>query len=450
MISLPRSQVEMTDWDQQWQDKISKVVRRVAKDLIANDEAEISEVVRRRLFEDLGSEKMRRNVAKAFGDWCFERRAQLPPEWTAVDTVGDRGEGPGVSAAPLRGLLSVPSGDAVGLPAEVAGAAAVPADARHAGDAGAVDLHRGAGRLTARRAPSRSSRSVRRRSTSPGSEAWCWASSASRGSWRRSTPTSPASNPTPARSTPTPRGAAGHPPARRHGDPLRVVRRADRQGRAPAGAAVRARRAGAGHDLDRQRRGRAGGQGVLHPRVGADGFKVYHKAKMEKVVHDRRASLDEETEIKPAMRKLVEDEFRRGASIPVVPFPADSSTVPDSPRLTLVVARPDVRVGRRRSDPRADRRVDEESRQVVAALPGRARLVPQEARARPARQGGTVARVAARADARCARARSVAEFERADHPEIQAKVTDAEEKPRTRSGATTASWCWPTARSRAA
>ena len=87
VISLPRSQVEMTEWDQEWQDKISKVVRRVAKDLIANDETEISEVVRRRLFQDLGSEKIRRNVAKAFGDWCFERRAQLPPEWTAVDSA---------------------------------------------------------------------------------------------------------------------------------------------------------------------------------------------------------------------------------------------------------------------------------------------------------------------------------------------------------------------------
>ncbi len=87
VISLPRSQVEMTEWDQEWQDKISKVVRRVAKDLIANDEAEISEVVRRRLFQDLGSEKIRKNVARAFGDWCFERRAQLPPEWTAVDSA---------------------------------------------------------------------------------------------------------------------------------------------------------------------------------------------------------------------------------------------------------------------------------------------------------------------------------------------------------------------------
>lgn len=53
LISLSRSQVEMTDWDLTWQERLPKVVRRVAKDLIANDETEISEVVRRRLFEDL-------------------------------------------------------------------------------------------------------------------------------------------------------------------------------------------------------------------------------------------------------------------------------------------------------------------------------------------------------------------------------------------------------------
>lgn len=87
LISLPRSQVEMSDYDLQWQEKINKVVRRVAKDLIANDEAEISEVVRKRLFEDLGPEKTRSNVAKAYSLWCFERRNQLPPEWTAVDTA---------------------------------------------------------------------------------------------------------------------------------------------------------------------------------------------------------------------------------------------------------------------------------------------------------------------------------------------------------------------------
>ena len=87
VISLPRSQVEMTQWDQEWQDRITKVVRRVAKDLIANDESEISEVIRKRLFDDLGKPSVRRNAAGAYADWCYQRRSELPPEWTAVDTA---------------------------------------------------------------------------------------------------------------------------------------------------------------------------------------------------------------------------------------------------------------------------------------------------------------------------------------------------------------------------
>jgi hypothetical protein len=89
VISLPRSQVEMTPYDQLWQDKITKVVGAVAQQLIANDEAEISEVVRRRLFENLGKDSTRKAVAKAYADWCFERRAQLPPEVTARDASSE-------------------------------------------------------------------------------------------------------------------------------------------------------------------------------------------------------------------------------------------------------------------------------------------------------------------------------------------------------------------------
>lgn len=66
---------------------LTKVVRRVARDLIANDEAEIAEVVRRRLFEDLGDERIRKRVARDYADWCFERSARLPAEWMAVDTT---------------------------------------------------------------------------------------------------------------------------------------------------------------------------------------------------------------------------------------------------------------------------------------------------------------------------------------------------------------------------
>src|SRR5262249_19808265 len=76
-------------------------------------------------------------------------------------------------------------------------------------------------------------------------------------------------------------------------------------------------------------------------KVGSDGFRIGYQPTMKKVVSDRRASLDEETEIKPAMRKLVEDEFRRGAGIPVVAFPRDGAEIPDTPRLTLIVADPE-------------------------------------------------------------------------------------------------------------
>jgi hypothetical protein len=77
-------------------------------------------------------------------------------------------------------------------------------------------------------------------------------------------------------------------------------------------------------------------------KIGSDGFKITHQPTMKKVVSDRRASLDDETEIKPALCKIVEDEFRRGASLPLVPFPHDGSEIPDTPRLTLVVMDPDA------------------------------------------------------------------------------------------------------------
>jgi Protein of unknown function (DUF499) len=87
VISLPRSQVEMSESDVVWQERVTKVVKRVAKDLLVNDEAEIGEVVRRRLFDDLGKESVRRLAALTYANWCFDHRAELPPEWTAVDTA---------------------------------------------------------------------------------------------------------------------------------------------------------------------------------------------------------------------------------------------------------------------------------------------------------------------------------------------------------------------------
>ena len=64
MISLPRSQVEMSPRDLEWQEKITKVVKRVAKDLIATDEAEISEVVRHAFSKTSGRRKPGRRLPK--------------------------------------------------------------------------------------------------------------------------------------------------------------------------------------------------------------------------------------------------------------------------------------------------------------------------------------------------------------------------------------------------
>ena len=44
-------------------------------------------MVRRRLFENLGSERIRKRVSKMYADWCFERTARLPSEWMAVDSA---------------------------------------------------------------------------------------------------------------------------------------------------------------------------------------------------------------------------------------------------------------------------------------------------------------------------------------------------------------------------
>ena len=81
-------------------------------------------------------------------------------------------------------------------------------------------------------------------------------------------------------------------------------------------------------------------------RVGSDGFRIYHKATIRKAVNDRRASLDEDEEIKPTMKSLVKKEFERGVSIPFVPFPKDGSVIQDSPKLTLVLMDRRIRVER--------------------------------------------------------------------------------------------------------
>jgi hypothetical protein len=342
VISLPRSQVEMTDWDVQWQERITKVVRRVAKDLIANDEAEIAEVVRRRLFEDLGPESLRKRVARAYADWCFERRAQLPPEWTAVDTATTEAKARDFLRARFEACypfhpatLSVFQRKWQPLPQyqQTRGTLAMLAQW--------VSLAYREGFQTARREP------------------LITLGSAPLGS-------------------PEFRGVV----LGQLGEPkLAAAIEADIAGAMSHARALDADTKGPLRDIHR-RVGTAilfessGGQvhkvaylpelrfalgepevettsvdnaaAALEARaffirkVGSDGYQISHKATLKKVVNDRRAALDDETEVRPRLRQLVLEEFRRGATLTVEHFPENSEAISDAPRLRLVVMPPEV------------------------------------------------------------------------------------------------------------
>jgi len=76
--------------------------------------------------------------------------------------------------------------------------------------------------------------------------------------------------------------------------------------------------------------------------VGTDGYQISHKATLKKVVNDRRAALDDDAEVRPRLRQLVLEEFRRGSTIPVEPFPESGDAISDAPRLRLIVMPPEV------------------------------------------------------------------------------------------------------------
>jgi hypothetical protein len=342
VISLPRSQVEMTDWDQEWQDKISKVVRRVAKDLIANDEAEISEVVRRRLFEDLGSEKIRKNAARAFGDWCFERRAQLPPEWTAVDSAATEGKAREYlqrrfeACYPFHpATLSVFQRKWQSLPQ--------------------YQQTRGTLAMLAQWISLAAQESFKKARTEP--LITLGSAPLSESGFRSVVLGQLGESRLVAAIDADIAGAQAHSKALDADmkGPLRDIHRR-------VGTAILFESSGGQSDkvahlpelrfalgepeLDTTTIDNAASaledRSYFIRKAGTDGFRIGYQPTMKKVVSDRRASLDEETEVKPAMRKLVEDEFRRGASVPVVTFPREGAEIPDTPRLSLIVVDPDT------------------------------------------------------------------------------------------------------------
>lgn len=340
MISLPRSQVEMTQWDQDWQDKITKVVKRVAKDLIANDEMEISEVVRRRLFEDLGPEKVRKAVAKVYADWCFERRVQLPSEWTAVDTATTDAKSRDFLRSRFEACypfhpatLSVFQRKWQALPQ--------------------YQQTRGTLAMLAQ-----------------------WISWAYRDGYQRARREPPITLGSAPLEVPEFRavilGQLGesrllgaiqadltdeHRQARALDvdtkGPLRDIHRRvgttilfeSSGGQGEKAAHVPELRFALGEpELETTSIDNAAvafeSKGYFIRKVGHDGFRFGFKPTLKKVVSDKRASLDDE-EVRKAALMVVRKEFERGATLPLVTFPEDGTAIQDTPRLTLVIVDPE-------------------------------------------------------------------------------------------------------------
>ncbi len=342
VISLPRSQIEMSDSDQQWQDRITKVVRRVAKDLIANDESEISEVVRRRLFEDIGSDRIRKNVAKAYADWCFEKRAQLPPEWTAVDTAATEAKAREYlrtrfeTCFPFHpATLSVfqRKWQALQQYQQTRGTLAMLAQWVSWTYREGYERARREPLITLGSAPLEVSEF---RAVVLGQLGESKLISAIETDI-----------------------AAQHSHARALDadtkGPLRDIHRRvattilfeSSGGQVDKVAHLPELRFALGEpEIDTTSIDNAAytleAKAFFISSVGSDGYKIHHKATIRKAVSDRRASLDERTETKPTMRSLVKKEWERGATIPSEPFPEDGAAVADSPRLTLALMEPEI------------------------------------------------------------------------------------------------------------
>ncbi|MDO8586446.1 MAG: DUF499 domain-containing protein [Armatimonadota bacterium] len=339
VISLPRSQVEMTDFDQEWQEKITRVVRRVAKDLIVLDEAEISEVIRRRLFEDLGPERTRKKIAREYADWCFERRAQLPAEWTAVDTATTEAKGREFLTAKFEACYPFhPSTisvfqrkwQALRQYQQTRGTLAMLAqwiswafqEGYHTAwkepliTLGSAPLHVLGfksvvlGQLGENRLGGAIDTDI------SGQQSHAGALDADTsgllvGIHRR------------VAAAILFESSGGMTDKMAHLPEIRFAVGEPGMDTTSVDTAAMA--------LEQK--------GYFLRKAGSDGYKFGFKPKLKKVVNDRRASLDEE-EVAKAQREAIRKEFERGAALPPAFFPEDSAAVQDSPKLTVVLMDP--------------------------------------------------------------------------------------------------------------
>src|SRR5208283_2831772 len=93
-VSIPASELEMTPEDQSDYERFKKVLDRLGKAVVMSSDAEISEIIRRRLFEwderavtSEGKVMLPKEALETCGeyaDWVIEHRQQLPPQFNVA------------------------------------------------------------------------------------------------------------------------------------------------------------------------------------------------------------------------------------------------------------------------------------------------------------------------------------------------------------------------------
>ncbi len=84
VLSLPKSEQEMTAEDEADFSRLTKFASRVGKAYILSEGLEIAEIIRRRLFDSPGEPKEVRRAAKEYAQWVVSHREQLPA-WFPAD-----------------------------------------------------------------------------------------------------------------------------------------------------------------------------------------------------------------------------------------------------------------------------------------------------------------------------------------------------------------------------
>jgi len=340
VISLPQSKPEMSDWDLRWQDIVVKEVNRVAKNLIANDEAEISEVVRRRLFKELGNEKNQKKVARAYAHWCFQRRAQLPPEWTAVDSTSTEAKAREYLQKRFEvcypfhpATLSVFQRKWSALPhyQQTRGTLAMLAQWISIAYKEGYQKARREPLITLGSAPLEVEEFRGIILSQLGEPRLLPAIQADISGDQSITKALDADTKGPLRDI--------------HRRVATTILFESSGGQVEKVAHLPELRFALGEpEIDTTSIDSAAmaleSKALFIRKWGSDGFQIRHQATLKKVKNDRRASLDEEAEIKPTLRMLVRKEFEKGAAISLIFFPEEGAMIPDSPKLTVVVLDP--------------------------------------------------------------------------------------------------------------